>query len=136
MPRSSRSRFMSAPGAAMWGFLKFPKWILTGNKAARKPFEEGRGRRPPQGHGDRPLFGGGPLSPREGGRPPGTGVGVRPVADARSRIGRLKLPRALEEAGRLDVPGIGGRAAPGSRREGRRAGLEGPGTPPDLGGVR
>src|ERR1700694_5105010 len=70
------------------------------------------------------LFGGGQLRQREGDRPHGAFVEVRRVAEAESRIPRVELLRALEEADDLAVLGIGGHPVPESRREGWRAGFD------------
>jgi hypothetical protein len=61
------------------------------------------------------LFGGSQLLQREGGRPHGTFVEVRLVAEAKRRVPRVELLRALEEADDLAVPGIRGHPIPGFR---------------------
>src|SRR2546429_5542543 len=70
------------------------------------------------------LFGGSQLLQREGDGPHGTFVEVRLVAEAERRVPGFELLRALEEADDLAVLGIGGHSVPGSRREGRCAGLD------------
>src|SRR5512143_1001955 len=68
------------------------------------------------------LVGGGELLQREGGRPHGSFVEVRLVAEAERRVPRLELLCALEEADHVAVPGIRGHPVPGPRRQAWRAG--------------
>ena len=52
------------------------------------------------------LFGWGQLLQRERGRPHGTFIKIRRVAEAQRCVPRVELLRALEEADDLAVPGI------------------------------
>src|SRR5437879_12164816 len=61
------------------------------------------------------LCGGSQLLQREDDGPNGPFVEVRLVAEAESRVPRVELLRALEEAGNLAVIGIRGHSVPASR---------------------
>src|SRR4030066_169570 len=78
---------------------------------------------------DQLLSGGSQLLQREGGGPQGAIVEVGRVVEAEGGVARIELGGALEEADDLTIPGIGGHAVPGFRREGRRAGCD-DGRPP------